>query len=412
MSRGLRGSRSSRFGAAMAAGVMMTGLSVNALADGGPETGQYFFTVGGVYQHFDSNRDIELEPGGGWQFGVGRRFTDNWGIEGVYNRIEADAENSSQDSEIDNFRVDVLGFLDSKYEGVQPYVVGGIGYSDEDSFRNSSDDEVQFNFGLGVFKQIHDRFAVRGDIRGVFGTENDELDPLLSVGITYLLGEGTKKAMPAPMPAVATDTDGDGVPDSADRCPGTARGVPVNASGCARDADGDGVADNLDRCPRTPSGVAVDRRGCPLDSDGDGVADNDDKCPDTARGARVDADGCLRKLEQTVTIDLLLEFDTNSAQLRNSHYAEIDQVVSFLGKYPNSTVALEGHTDSRGEESYNQGLSERRAAAVRSYLVSKGIGASRLSSRGYGESRPKATNDTAEGRQRNRRVSAVVKGSG
>ena len=130
---------------------------------------------------------------------------------------------------------------------------------------------------------------------------------------------------------------------------------------------------------------------------------------------RVDAEGCYVELDKEVTIDLNLEFDTNSADLRSDHYPEIQQVVDFLRQYPTATAVIEGHTDSRGAAAYNQSLSERRAASVRDYLVSQGgVAADRLTSRGYGgygETRPKASNDTAEGRQENRRVSAVVSGT-
>jgi len=96
------------------------------------------------------------------------------------------------------------------------------------------------------------------------------------------------ESMPAP------DTDGDGVPDASDACPGTVRGIEVGEDGCALDADGDGVYDGLgmDTCPDTPRGAVVDMHGCPLDGDGDGVYDGLDRCPDTPPGAEVGEDGC------------------------------------------------------------------------------------------------------------------------
>ena len=88
------------------------------------------------------------------------------------------------------------------------------------------------------------------------------------------------------------DSDGDGVPDKKDTCPGTPTGATVNAIGCPSDEDGDGVWNGIDRCPGTPRGARVDAAGCPKDSDGDGVWDGIDRCPDTPRGATVDVDGC------------------------------------------------------------------------------------------------------------------------
>jgi OOP family OmpA-OmpF porin len=88
------------------------------------------------------------------------------------------------------------------------------------------------------------------------------------------------------------DADGDGVPDYLDKCPNTPKGTKVDAKGCPLDSDGDGVIDSKDKCPNTPKGVKVDKNGCPLDSDGDGVPDSLDKCPQTPKGSKVDAKGC------------------------------------------------------------------------------------------------------------------------
>jgi outer membrane protein OmpA-like peptidoglycan-associated protein len=102
-----------------------------------------------------------------------------------------------------------------------------------------------------------------------------------NLGLSFMLG--SKKT---------TDSDGDGVLDGDDKCPGTPRGVVVDKQGCPIDTDGDGVYDGIDQCPNTPHGAKVDTVGCPIDSDGDGVADGIDQCPDTPAGAKVDAVGC------------------------------------------------------------------------------------------------------------------------
>ena len=206
------------------------------------------------------------------------------------------------------------------------------------------------------------------------------------------------------------DADGDGVRDRDDQCPTTAPGVNVDAQGCALDSDRDGVPNASDACPRTPAGVSVDSRGCALDSDRDGVPDHLDACPDTPRGDEVDARGCTIE-EEVVSerIELNLEFDFDSDDLRTSHFPQIDRVAAFMEKYPKTSAQLEGHTDSRGTDAYNQALSERRAYAVRDYLIDKkDIDPRRVTAVGYGESKPTATNDTDTGRQRNRRVDAVI----
>jgi OOP family OmpA-OmpF porin len=203
------------------------------------------------------------------------------------------------------------------------------------------------------------------------------------------------------------DSDGDGVPDNLDQCPGTPAGAPVDSKGCPLYSDGDGVPDYLDKCPGTPSGVKVDPDGCPLDSDGDGVPDYLDKCPDTPAGAKVDADGCPPGGD-TLAIVTNVNFDFDSARIRSDSESKLNRVVSILQANPNVRVRVEGHTDSTGPEKYNLGLSYRRAEAVKGYLVGRGIDANRLSVVGFGEAKPLVSNKTRAGRAVNRRVEFKV----
>jgi OOP family OmpA-OmpF porin len=202
------------------------------------------------------------------------------------------------------------------------------------------------------------------------------------------------------------DADGDGVADADDRCPNTPAGVKVDASGCPLDADGDKVPDYLDKCPNTPSGVAVDANGCPLDRDGDGVPDFQDRCPDRAGPAS--NKGCpeipaeKKKILNEAT--KYINFDFNKATLKASSYPKLEQMVQILNDYPDYSLSIAGHTDSKGDDNYNLRLSYERAAAARKYMVEKGIPAERIESRGYGESKPIADNKTAAGQALNRRV--------
>jgi outer membrane protein OmpA-like peptidoglycan-associated protein/outer membrane protein W len=166
------------------------------------------------------------------------------------------------------------------------------------------------------------------------------------------------------------------------------------------DSDGDGVPDSIDRCPNTPRGVAVDAAGCPLDSDNDGVPDYLDKCPGTPAGLKVDANGC--EIEELVLTGVT--FETASAKLTPESSGQLDKVVAVLRLRPNSKTEIHGYTDSRGSDAYNQKLSERRASAVVEYLVEHGISGPGLSARGFGKSNPVAGNETADGRAQNRRV--------
>jgi OOP family OmpA-OmpF porin len=176
-------------------------------------------------------------------------------------------------------------------------------------------------------------------------------------------------------------------------------GVAVDAQGCPLDSDGDGVPDYRDQCPGTPAGVTVDSVGCPLDSDGDGVPDYRDQCPNTPAGVAVNALGCP---ESAVLQDVNFEFD--SAQLTAQARSVLDGVAQRLVNNPDVRVSIEGHTDSRGSAQYNKNLSQRRAESVAAYLAQRGVNANRMRAVGYGEERPIASNATAEGRAQNRRV--------
>lgn len=149
----------------------------------------------------------------------------------------------------------------------------------------------------------------------------------------------------------------------------------------------------------------------PKDSDGDGVIDPNDKCPGTPAGVKVDANGCPEVGTKLMSLEGV-NFDFDSANLRPESAGILDQAVSVLNENSTVSVQVEGHTDSRGSEGYNQSLSEKRAQAVVDYLVSKGIPAARLTSVGRGESAPVAPNDSEENMYKNRRVDLVVTGNG
>jgi len=223
------------------------------------------------------------------------------------------------------------------------------------------------------------------------------------------------KGAPEAPQVAQVDTDGDGVLDGEDQCPDTPRGATVDARGCPMDSDGDGVYDGIDQCPGTPRGSTVDARGCPMDSDGDGVYDGIDQCPDTPHGAKVDAKGCPISAKEAELLDtgkLRLRnvfFDTNKATLKPESYAALDETGGILEKWPQLRIEVGGHTDSQGADAYNMDLSRRRAQAVLDYLTGKfKIEAGQYTAKGYGESNPVASNDTAEGRAQNRRVELNV----
>lgn len=182
------------------------------------------------------------------------------------------------------------------------------------------------------------------------------------------------------------------------------------------DADRDGVPNGKDACPTVPGRRELD--GCP-DADGDTIPDGDDRCP-RAPGPP-ELDGCppdpgepLVEIEaQRLSLKDAIHFDTDRDTIQAGSFPVLDQVARVLGEHPElGRLRVEGHTDDVGPAAYNKELSARRAAAVARYLVGKGIAAGRLVPAGFGYERPIASNATALGRARNRRVEFTILGEG
>ena len=215
---------------------------------------------------------------------------------------------------------------------------------------------------------------------------------------------------------VALDTDGDGVPDIFDEQPDTPRGAEVDSKGRYRDSDGDGVPNGLDKEPGTPHGAMVDSDGIGIDSDGDGVPDGLDREPATPAGILVDKSGRAlltheaRLIKEGLIRSDTISFDAFSATLTPESYAALDEIGTLLAKYPEIKMQIEGHSDSSGSSSENLRLSRERALAVRTYLLMHfpEIERTRLRAVGFGDKRPIASNDTAQGRRINRRVEFVI----
>ncbi len=247
------------------------------------------------------------------------------------------------------------------------------------------------------------------------------------------------------------DRDGDGLPDPSDECPVQPEDFDGwdDEDGCPedQDVDGDGVADSRDQCTLEPEDADgyLDEDGCPeLDDDLDGLADDEDGCrlePEDRDGYR-DGDGCpdldndvdsvpdvddrcpnapgpvseqgcprvyqdVEVTETAIRITQQVHFEFNRARIRPESYGLLNTVAQALRDYPEIRVEVQGHTDSRGSDPSNLRLSQERAEAVVQFLVAAGIDPTRLSPRGYGESRPIESNRTSAGRAANRRVEFV-----
>ncbi|HUH04071.1 MAG TPA: OmpA family protein [Kofleriaceae bacterium] len=213
------------------------------------------------------------------------------------------------------------------------------------------------------------------------------------------------------------DNDNDGLADKIDDCPNEPEDKDgfQDEDGCPDlDNDADGLADKIDQCPDQAEDVDgfEDEDGCPdLDNDGDGVPDAVDKCPDEYAET---TDGCPKKYKLVVVTKTKIEikqtiyFQSGKAKIKPVSFPLLNEVGQALVDNPSIKVRIEGHTDSRGSDSFNEKLSDSRAHSVRKYLVGRGVDGDRMVAKGYGEAQPIADNRTDTGRAQNRRVEFVI----
>ncbi|WP_196885910.1 OmpA family protein [Aureivirga sp. CE67] len=204
------------------------------------------------------------------------------------------------------------------------------------------------------------------------------------------------------------DTDGDGIIDRFDKDNNTPPGVKVYSNGLPIDSDNDGIPDYLDKCP-LKKGSEADG-GCPdiADDDGDGISNEKDICPN-APGLPENG-GCPKK-EYSQSVSQILYalskdifFEPNSHVIKGTSFSVLDKIAEVMNQFPATQFNIDGHTDNKLSAKHNLFLSIRRAKSVKRYLVKQGVVAERLITHGYGETRPRYSNETQGGRQLNRRV--------
>jgi outer membrane protein OmpA-like peptidoglycan-associated protein len=332
---------------------------------------------------------------------------------------------------------------------ITPFVLVGAGGLGVSSPREvlGSDIDPALHFGGGLKFYLSRRAMLRIDVRDIvtheqsvdatfeshnleallglsltLGREKDRDEPSDRDGDGFLDNQDScpdeSGVAPDGCPFRDLDTDGDGFLDPDDQCVDQAETVNQfnDEDGCPEsDRDGDGFWDDdgaggvaQDTCP-DEAGVAPD--GCPIrDADADGILDDVDSCvdqPETKNGFQ-DADGCPDEIPEAVTkftgAIKGITFDTNESTIRKSSRPVLDQAVKVLTEYPDVRIEITGHTDSQGDHDHNVDLSQRRAEAVKAYLVDNGIDATRIEAIGRGPDQPIDTNDTKKGRANNRRI--------
>ena len=223
------------------------------------------------------------------------------------------------------------------------------------------------NLGLGAMYRINDALSLRGEARAIHNFDNNWWEGMALAGLEVVLGGhlAPTVAVPPMQEPMVEET-------------------PVVIVESDLDSDGDGVPDSIDQCPGTPMNVVVDEVGCPVPVD----------------------------ITDELKMELRVFFDNDKSAIKNQYKPEIAKVAEKMREYPNSVARVEGHASKTGPSArYNQRLSEARAVAVKSMLTNEfGIAPNRLSTVGYGYDQPIAPNDTEEGRAMNRRVYAIITG--
>jgi len=367
-------------------------------------------------------------------------------LAGSLNKIES--LNVENDSDLFYYAIDAivkydLNNLFGQTAWFDPYVYVGGGYVSLDErgegmvngglgFNTWFNDNVGLNFQTGVkagfSDNIKDHFQSSVGLVIKFGGTDTDGDGVYDKNDACPEVSGLVEFNGCP------DADGDGVKDSDDACPNVAGLAAMN--GCP-DADADGVADKDDMCPNEKGTKA--NKGCP-DSDGDGVLDRDDKCssiagpaanagcpwPDTDGDSILDKDdkcpsvagvasegGCPEVISNEAKMGMdafakAILFNLGRASFKSGITKELDGMLSIMKEFPTSEFVVRGFTDSSGSASGNLRLSDKRANAVKDYLVKNGVDASRLTAKGFGEENPIDSNNTSAGRSKNRRVEVKV----
>ena len=283
-----------------------------------------------------------------------------------------------------NFLIGTEEFTGYTDGALKPYVLVGAGQSkieveNQERYIASNGDTVDAgtevssskdtigNLGLGAMYRINDALSLRGEARAIHNFDNNWWEGMALAGLEVVLGGHLAPTVAVPpMEEPMVDT------------------APIVVVESDLDSDGDGVPDSIDACPGTPMNVVVDERGCPVPVD----------------------------ITDELKMELRVFFDNDKSAIKNQYKPEIAKVAEKMREYPNSTARVEGHASKTGPSArYNQRLSEARAVAVKSMLTNEfGIAPNRLSTVGYGYDNPIASNDTEEGRAMNRRVYAIITG--
>jgi len=280
---------------------------------------------------------------------------------------DTDYEDLPVNPSTDIFRFALNGVHDFDAIGAfTPLMKVGVGYESMEENLADNDDALFVDVGVGVKAAIAENWALK--LEAVY--MNKEFDSNLAIlaGLTYAFGEKAQKAAPVAQKA----------PEPAPVVQEAPKKVVI----------------------KTP--VIMPAETLDMDRDKDGVADSKDECPNTPLGNVVDSDGCTAK------VNLHINFENNSFNVDVPSQQRVANYANFLKERLTYTTTIIGHTSLKGEASYNQKLSERRAKAVKELLIAFGIDAKRIETVGKGENEPIVQGNSAEAHAQNRRIEATL----
>lgn len=355
----------------------------------GAHAGQYSSDITDRYD-YDQPADTTL-PG----IQVGYRISDRWSVQALWAKHDFNSEKDRYDGDLRTPMVSArFHFHGTDLLGFEPYA--GVAAGELQMKTRSLNDEGMVGLELGLQNRLRPHWMLDIGTRPWFSIDNERWDNAPYIALNYLIGAATQSAPDNDQ----RQTNDDEVPAA------TTNNISATVFG---DADGDGVTDALDHCPETASGALVDEHGCESDKDRDGITDSVDQCLDTPSGARIDDRGCNVALTQPIRQTLYINFASGTSDIQGNSLPEVEKIVLLMTQYPDAQVVLEGHTDSAGAAALNEQLSQLRADAVKALLVSRyRMDEGRISAIGKGEDSPIADNNTAQGRQQNRRVEVIL----
>ena len=309
-------------------------------------------TFGGVYTEGNLGLDRNYANGGlSLGFNQFDSFIDQVELGFLRSIEDVNYDGSNSDTGITRVFTNLIKEYDLTSD-VSLYTLIGAGVEIFDSEANGNEDGLFGNYGAGIKYKVADNFALKFDVRHLIEADHGDNNLLYNVGFAVPFGEVAKAA-----PVVEKSA------------PVVEKAAPVEA---------------------------------PKDSDADGVIDSLDECPNTMAKAKVDSVGCM------TLVNLNINFDTNSSVIKDSYNSRIVEFANMMKANPKLKATIGAHTDSVGSDAYNQKLSERRAASTVEALKALKVDPSKITAVGYGETKPVATNATAEGKAQNRRVEAVM----